>query len=370
MGHMAQGIMQVISSMEVFSMKKERIVPIIKIMIFSIIFVILFVSITYIMKPFSVDLQNIGGFYGEKKKSLDVVYIGGSACFVYWEPLKAYEENGIASYNFGANRIQAETYAYLVKEVLKKQNPEVIIIDARAFQYRDVDQPPGEIAYRNVISGTPFSLERAKFIETSVKKYLHQDTLSYHFDLIKFHTRRTDFHFKASIQLMMQTYQNSLKGFYFVPKVAPIQQLDFNTEKETSVSEETTQILDELLAYLKTTNQKYLFVVSPYEERKEHKENFNFVERKIKESGYDFLDANEYAKEMKLNYNRDFYNNNHVNIFGADKYTEFLSSYLKEHYQLPDRRKDSNYKKWDELLENWHKQVDETKKTIYKLIGE
>ena len=39
------------------------------------------------------------------------------------------------------------------------------------------------------------------------------------------------------------------------------------------------------------TNHKFLFVVSPYEERESHRENFNYVERKVKEAGFDFLDV-------------------------------------------------------------------------------
>ena len=46
---------------------------------------------------------------------------------------------------------------------------------------------------------------------------------------------------------------------------------------------------------------------------------------------------------MQLNFDTDFYNENHVNIFGADKYTDFLIAYLKEHYNLPDRRKDKEW---------------------------
>ena len=37
-----------------------------------------------------VNLRNITGNYPEKKHTLDKVYVGGSAIFVYWKKLKAY----------------------------------------------------------------------------------------------------------------------------------------------------------------------------------------------------------------------------------------------------------------------------------------
>ena len=71
---------------------------------------------------------------------------------------------------------------------------------------------------------------------------------------------------------------------------------------------------------------------------------------------------------MGLDFDTDLYNSTHVNIFGADKYTDFLSNYLKTNYNLPDRREDKNYQEWFDLLENWNKQVNSTKAEINKLI--
>ena len=99
------GIALVNLYMEVFNMKeyKKNIIDITKIVIFLVLFVLIFIFLTYIMKPINVNLKNIAGFYSEDKNSLDMVYIGGSAAFVYWQPLKAYEDEGITSYNFAIN---------------------------------------------------------------------------------------------------------------------------------------------------------------------------------------------------------------------------------------------------------------------------
>lgn len=352
-------------------MKAKKIIKWIFLIIIFILILLLFIRVlTYIMKPSNVNLNNIAGFYSEEKNSLDMIYIGGSAAFVYYEPLRAFEQEGIASYNYASNTIQAELYKTMIKEVLKTQNPEVIIIDARAFQYREKDKPPTEVAYRNVLTGMPFSLNKLEFIYENVEKYLKDGKASYCFDIIKYHRDLKGESINNQIKMAFNMYKNQLKGFYFVPKVVKLTKIENNTKNKNSVAEETEKILIDLLEYCKTTECNYLFVVSPYVEQEEHKENFNYISEIINKYGYDFLDANEFYNEMNLNFETDLYNDAHVNIFGADKYTDFLTNYLKNNYNLPDRRGDEKYQSWFDLLDDWNKQVDSTKAEINKIIQE
>lgn len=350
-------------------MKVKRILRWVILILIFIIISFWFIKITtYIMKPSSVDLENIAGLYGEKKNSLDMVYIGGSASFVYWEPLRAFEKEGIVSYDFGANTIQPELYKTMIKEVLKTQKPELILIDARAFQYREKDQPPTEVAYRNVLTGMPMSINKIQFINNNVKKYLNEeDNTSYYFDIIKYHRELKGLSINNQIEMCFNTYENKNKGFYFVPKVEKQRIPTPKTDNKTPVATETEAILIDLLDYISTTDCNYLFVVSPYIEEETHKENFNYIADIIKKYGYNFIDSNDYYDEMKINFDTDLYNDAHVNIFGADKYTDFLIQYLKKNYNLPNRKDDDKYKAWLELLPEWNKQVEQTKNIINQL---
>ena len=347
---------------------KKNILNIIGIIFFLISTAIIYIALTYYRKPDSVDLQNIAGFYGEKENTLDVVYIGGSASFVYWEPLKAYEDAGITSYLFGANSISAELYEYMVREVYSKQNPNLIIIDARAFEYRDDYFEPNDISYYNVLTGTPLNKNKINFINKNVPKYLNQNVNDFIFDLNKYHTSNSLVSVKDRYRIMKQTYKNRKKGFFFVPKAQRQQKQKTKTKEIKELSKETTQILEDLITELKKHDAEVLFIVSPYVETKEEKKEYNYIEKIITESGYDFLDTNDYIKEMKIDYDTDFYNYNHVNIFGAEKYTTYLTKYLKNNYKLLDRRIDKNYKSWDKLLNDWNEQVKTTKEQTQKII--
>ena len=64
------------------------------------------------------------------------------------------------------------------------------------------------------------------------------------------------------------------------------------------------------------------------------------------------LDFNtpEMYEELGLDFDKDYYNSKHVNFIGAEKYTCYLTSYLKDHYDLPDHRGEAGYESWEDAF--------------------
>ena len=351
----------------------KKIKPILKIVSFSLILAAMLYVLSFLAKPDSYNLEHIAGFYSEKPESIDLVYIGGSAAFVYYEPLKSWQDHGIVSYDYAADSIQAELYPTMIREVLKTQSPKLIVIDARAFQYRDEDnmdaKPPEEVHYRNTLTGMRLSKNKIDFIDQYVGDVLGDKKLSYYLDIIKYHDNIVCFN-GNSIKVLMGTYKDPYNGFYFCPKVKEVEQYDFRTEEKKALSEETEKILTELLDEMDSTGVEYLFTVSPYSEKKEHKMTFNTVQEIVEKRGYRFIDCNEYAEEMGLDYSTDLYNEDHVNVFGAEKYTDFLNQYILQNFSIPDRRGDASYSFMNDYLDDWKRDELETKAAITKQIEE
>ena len=259
----------------------KRIKPVMKIVVFSLLLLLLFYGLSYLAKPYnSYNLQHIAGLYSQKEDVLDVVYIGGSAAFVYYAPLQAWENYGIVAYDYATDTVQAELYVTMIKEVLKTQSPKLIILDARAFQYRDKEnanaQPPGEVPYRNALTGMRLSRNKIAFINQYVGTQIEGEKITYYFDLIKYHKNIATCS-TANIDLMRGTYRDPYNGFYFNPRIKPIIKYGFMTSEKRPVSDETERVLIDLLDYLDSTEAEYLFVVSPYAEKKEHRATFNYV---------------------------------------------------------------------------------------------
>ena len=73
---------------------------------------------------------------------------------------------------------------------------------------------------------------------------------------------------------------------------------------------------------------------------------------------------------MNLDYQKDFYNTYHMNVYGAEKYTRFVANYLLENYQLNDHRNDDNKDIWQQMYEDFVEEDATTKIFIENNIKE
>lgn len=335
------------------------------------------IPLSYFARPDGYNLQNVRGLYSEKNNTLDVVYIGGSACFVYWEPLRAWNQYGFTSYNFAHDTMTPQAIKNYIIETRKTQNPELFIIDARPFQYGDLPYSDSveelnmyyEVPIRNGTDGLNFSTNRINLVNRSVKNWI--DRISYYFDILKYNrnivknTLDSFLAYEHTTRCITNNYTNPLKGFYFVGKTEEEMFTDYSTVTESDpIDVDVDKILVDLLDYCKEENLRVLFVVHSYCQQEEHKKRFNYVRDKVEEYGYDFLNTNDDWQEVGLDYSFDLYNENHVNVFGAEKYTDYLSKYIVNHYQLPDHRTENGYDEWNTLYRQFEEKTEEAKMII------
>lgn len=333
--------------------------------------------------------ENIRGLYAEEENSLDMIYIGGSACFVYWEALKAWDDYGYTSYNFAADTLTPQSIKYCIGEAQKTQNPELWVIDLRPFQYGDELYSPDEgpkmyyeVPIRNVTDHLKFSALRKELIDISVpdkskRPYYYFHFLNYHSNVAAIFTQKAFELFTGKIgvedfiRLSGYDKMNRRKGFYFVEKTEAVDFTDFKDVTELRPLEGDVQkYFIDLLDFCKEEGITPLFVVHSYCQQEEDKQKYNYMQQVIESYGFDFINTNDYFREIGLDYSFDFYNENHVNIFGADKYTNFLAKYIKEEYNMPDHRGDPAFEDWDACSDEFCILADKTKEKILQYAEE
>lgn len=317
------------------------------------------VMFSYLLRPITVSRKNICGFYAEEKNTLDVVYIGGSAVYTYWEGLQAWNDYGYTSYNFATDAIQPQVLEYVIEEILKSQEPELLLIDLRPFQYGDeLNKQDGLInmnrtaPFRNVSDNFKFSTNRIRMIENTSPS--GEEKWTYHFELSKYHSLLGTVLSDEQWKYTDNEEPLYTKGFWPREGVLKIDYSDTSDIKEMlKLEEPLDSMFKSLLAYCNDKNLKVLFVVHNYQISKEDQMKYNYMESLIEEYGHDYLNANDYFKEIGLNVQSDFYDYNHVNLIGADKYTNFLAKYIHENYELQDHRSDPDYQSWNECYAAW-----------------
>ena len=339
--------------------KRESVIKLIGFIVFMAILVKVFSNVTYMFRNVGYNRNHIVEIKGEK---LDMVYIGGSAAFVYWQPLKAWNDCGFTSYLYATDTIQAENIQAFVEEVRKEQNPDLFVIDVRPFQYYSDEEV--EFGFRNGSDGMDLtSSARYKSINEYFKNRIFLDNtnyLSYYLDIIKYHTNTGNLGASEAWKLSNNTGGvSSNKGWEWIDLYMYLEEPEIlNTKLNGALIPNCKNILVKLLDYCKQENLTVLFVVCPYQISIEDQKKYNTVGDIIQDNGFDYLNTNLYYEEIGIDFSTDFYNKDHVNLFGAEKYTTFLEQYILDNYAMPDHRDDEAYESWNENYKQFLKEKE------------
>lgn len=328
----------------------NKIKPVIAFVVFIGVVLYLFIFLSYLFRqnPYGYeDRISVAGFPEEPKDSIDVVYIGGSAAFVYWEPYLAYRDCGFTSYDLATNTIQAESILAYLEYASKYQNPDLYIIGLRSFQY--YSEEGNEIGLRLTSDSLDEGLIKIKLINNYLNnRNLDVDKLALYFNLIKYHTNYAALGNQLAWEMSDNRMSCPYKGCQIMAPWAPLETpVDFYTEERAELLPGSKETLEKILDYCDQNNLNVLFVVCPYRITSEHYAIYNSLGDLITTRGYGYLNTNDYLDDMKIDYSMDFYNDDHVNALGAEKYTIFLEQYITENYDLPDHRGESGFENWD-----------------------
>lgn len=288
---------------------KVKIVKLIGAITFFIIIIHVFLSLTYLFRgnQFNYnDRISVVGIKKEKKNSLDVIYIGGSAAFTYWEPLRAYNDCGFTSYDLATNTIQAENILAYIKYAQKYQNPDLYVIGVRAFQY--YDEVGSEVGLRVTSDALDMGWNRFELIHTFLNnRSLETDEIALYFDIAKYHTNYEALSNETAWHLIDNAMKCDYKGGQLQTAWCYLQEpKNVKTSERAKLSNNDENTLVELLNYLKKNDLNALFVVCPYSVTSEDYAKYNTMSDIVSEYGYNFLNTNDYYKEMGIDFSTDF----------------------------------------------------------------
>lgn len=342
---------------------KKNIAAGIRAVVFLLIFAYLFVHISYMVRGgLAHTRNNLSGFYDLEKDSLDVVFIGTSGTMSAFAPENAWEKYGFASYNFCINVMGSDVMQNALREVMKTQSPQLVVIDVYPFIIGHRVRDLSENYARYNTDGYHYSLDRVQLIRQSVSEDV--DKLSYYFDIIKYH--ENPFEWKN----FFAAYPFVNKGYNFMSWGAGTTAAVL-TQERSALEEEYDAYLDGLLQECDDTDAEILFIYYPYGKvRDGDAASVNYINDRVETKGYPFLNCLAFQDQFHLDYDKDYWNGGHFDIYGAEKVTDVVGGYLQEHYHLPDRREDPAYAQWNDDLWEWHRLVLSNKDAVNKAIQE
>ena len=347
-------------------MKREKIRIAIQIIVFTGIFLLLLVPVSYMVRTNGDVKDRFSGFYAEKNNTLDIVMIGSSPVFPYYAAPKLWGETGIAMYPLSSNMQRPAAMKYLVEETEKTQSPELYIFEMRMFTIEDEGLSDNMAYTRGVTDNMKYSLQRIRTIQALVPRDDEEGRLSYYLDIMKYHTNWKMLALPSEWANMVYHKASPLKGYTFKDEVGPQPMPDCGkAEGETAIPPEQEAYLRDLMEFLQSSGQNALFIVSPYGESLEEQQMFNYMAGIADSYGYPFLNMNNCYEEIGIIFEEDFADyGSHTNAIGAEKCTDFLREYLLEHYSFTDKRGETAYRSWDESYELWKSEMEPARETI------
>lgn len=306
--------------------------------------------------------QRLKGFYLEDKDSLDVVYLGASEVYSDIAPGYAYQRDGITSYLFASQANTIFNYKSQLKNILSRQKDALVVIELNGAMY-DEEDLTNEASLHNYGDNVPLDFTKLEWAAA----YGGQNTLELLFPYIKYHTTWSDTEDHSKDELYRKTISddkkrgyNYLKGMLNVPLEFPLKVLKKydeqlqHTQETEPLNDRAEKALRELLSYCKDkelTNVAFVrFPVVAVEGKNDTRyKRINTAAEIVEEYGYDLVNfAPDFDTQIGLDPDKDFYNEEHLNVHGQQKFTAFLTDWLKEHYGLTSHElTDKQRREWD-----------------------
>lgn len=327
-------------------MTKRRIL--LKIEIFVLIFAVILGSVTFVMRNKNKGYSHTS-FY-EKSNNFDVLFFGTSHIHSSFNPLQLYNKYGIVSYCKSGGAQIFKLTSEIIKEALPLSSPKLIVVDLYEMSKMIGNQRllKEERPWMHTsIDDIPFSFSKMKLINNYLK--YRNDDFSFFIEcytpLFLYHSswnklsKRDFFHLDYNKGFYPQYTEFYLKKPNILPHTIKSQ---FTYEYEN--------ILKEIIDYSKKQNIKLLLTVVPYSDKNTIKEQkyYNEIPLLLEKEDVNFINYFHHLDELNLNFSTDFRDDDHLNFYGAQKITNHIGKYIKEHYDIPDRRLDPTYTKWNE----------------------
>lgn len=338
----------------------------------------MYIGLTNIFIPKDRNYQVIKNFAEEKENSLDVLTIGSCHAYTSYNPIYIWQNGGISSYNNSYPSGSIPMSYFALEESLKVQKPEVVFIESWGINTLDtyIERDKMINYFVNYISKYPLSKEKTELLtdyynpnfnelvngNKKDEQNLNTELLANFLPLNRFKERLHGEEFlnegdfnntlmkKEPWERIEIETRNANKGyslypadgsFYFEETYTPVL-----TDETLELNEMDKVYIDKIISLCEKNGAEVVFYQAPYRNSEIERMRFNYLEQYLEQKNVQFLKIEE---NVEIDYANDFFDENHLNINGANKVSQFLLDFLQENYDIEDKRNDDRYRDWNKL---------------------
>lgn len=277
------------------------------------------------------------------QETVDVLCVGSSHVYNGINPVQMWDEYGIAAYDLACGSQAVWFSYYYIKEALKTQHPEVVILDV--YTLRSADEDFDSKIQANLLN-LPISYNKWEALKTAGA----DNKIELFFQFPIFHSRygslsRYDFDldFNGNVRFL---------GYRYTDDIVPYDDesvMDVGWVKECEpISPKAEEYLRKSIELCQKNDIGIILTNTPWPDITEtEQKKYNYVQTIADEYGVIFLNGCLFNDEIGMDYAVDSMGDGgHLNHAGVTKYTRWLTERIQEMYDLPNRSMDERWAEW------------------------
>lgn len=272
-------------------------------------------------------------FYELEKDSVDVLFLGSSHMAAAVNPIQLGDEFGISAYNLSSEQQNLFISYYWLKEALRFQKPETVVLDCYFLERISFEPMNSEESFiRKSMDYMKWSAVKQEAVDELCRADSRQSKISYYLTNIRFHERwksLTESDFASYKEIADYDGLNGYKRLtekYGEDDYAPV--VDGADLTMGAFAEPMGIYLDKIQTLCNENDIELILIMTPYfyQDAGLH----NAISAYAEENQIVFYDFNEETLYDAVNYNfeEDNCEKSHVNENGASKITSYLGRIL------------------------------------------
>lgn len=308
---------------------------------------------TYVLTPKSdFGICSMLNLYAQPENTVDVLTVGTSLAFAGVNTNVLYTEYGIAAYNLCSAEQPFWVSYYALREALRTQRPQVILLDAKPATYNRDYSRRGRVILSTFGIRSP--VNRAGAILACVES--PQDALGFLLGLPQLHRNypkvtAADFAYPPD----NGSRGPSWKGYIEMDNVEQHHRpsLIWNSVQR-SMNAREEEYARRIFELAEQEGIALLVVGFPNPDYAADHMYYNALFGIAREYGFSGLNYNDPTLRYGLRYTSDFADWQHLNVKGSVTLSRRLGEDLLSLAELPDRRGDAHYASYDECAALWY----------------
>ncbi|MBH1939812.1 SGNH/GDSL hydrolase family protein [Mobilitalea sibirica] len=311
----------------------------------------------------SIHEGNLVEEYYDEVKEHDVIFIGDCEVFSNVSPITLWENYGITSYIRGsAQQLIWQSY-YLLEETLNYEKPKAVVFNVLSMKY---NEPQKEAYNRLTLDGMKLSKSKISAVKASMME--DEQLITYLFPILRYHSRWNELS-GEDFKYLFDKDKLSHNGYLMRIDVKPVNVIPKGRKlADYSFGDNSYDYLDKMTKLCKENDIELILIKSPsvypywYEEWDEQMVNY------AKENNLTYINFLDEAEEIGIDYSKDTYDGGlHLNLSGAEKFTDYFGSILSNEFHLPDHREDARLKEiWDKKITFYYSMEEHQRSELEK----